>query len=270
VSGVNPAAQPARLSLRPLALPPEHGGWGFLLEPVLLGLVLAPSAAGAGIAVAATGAFLARHPLKLALADVLRRRSCPRTRAAALLAASYAALAGASLALAASRSSTPSFWLPLALAAPLALVQLGYDARNRGRELAPQLLGAVAPGAAAACVLLAAGQAPVPAFALWLVLGARSAASVLYVRSRLRLDRGVEPGAAAALGGHALATLLVVVLAAAGLTPWLAVAAFALLAARAAHGLSRWRPALRPQALGFRELGYGVLTVVLLAIGYRS
>ena len=37
----------------------------------------------------------------------------------------------------------------------------------------------------------------------------------------------------------------------------------------AARGLSRWRRPVRPQVLGFQELGYGLLTLVLLVIGYR-
>ena len=62
--------------------------------------------------------------------------------------------------------------------------------------------------------------------------------------------------AAAALAGSARA-------------PWLASAAFLVLLARAAWGLSPWRARVRPQALGYQELGYGVLTLVLLAVGYR-
>jgi hypothetical protein len=62
------------VSLRAVALPPEHGGWGFVLEPLILGLAVAPSAAGAALAFFALGAFLARHPLKLLLNDVSRGR----------------------------------------------------------------------------------------------------------------------------------------------------------------------------------------------------
>src|SRR5689334_962019 len=54
-----PAAPPSSSpSLRALALPTEHGGWGLLLEPLLLGLLIVPSAPGAAVAAAALGAFL--------------------------------------------------------------------------------------------------------------------------------------------------------------------------------------------------------------------
>ena len=36
---------PRSISIRPLAVPNEHGGWSFLLEPIVLALVVAPSLA---------------------------------------------------------------------------------------------------------------------------------------------------------------------------------------------------------------------------------
>src|SRR3954465_13030737 len=67
------------LHLRPLAIPNEHGGWGFLFEPIVLAGLAAPSLGGALVAIAAVAAFLARHPLKLAAGDVVRGRRYPRT-----------------------------------------------------------------------------------------------------------------------------------------------------------------------------------------------
>ncbi|GIW24085.1 MAG: hypothetical protein KatS3mg069_0352 [Meiothermus sp.] len=65
-------AQPktVQVPLKTVALPNEHGGWGFTLEPILLGLLVAPSWAGLGLGVFALAAFFTRHPLKLWLADL--------------------------------------------------------------------------------------------------------------------------------------------------------------------------------------------------------
>ena len=82
---------------RPLLLPVEHGGWGLLLEPVVIALVAVPSAAGGLLSLAALGLFLARQPLKVAVDDLQRGRSVPRTKAAWMVAAAY--LASAALAL---------------------------------------------------------------------------------------------------------------------------------------------------------------------------
>jgi hypothetical protein len=51
-----------------LTLPKEHGSWSLALEPVAFGFLVAPSAAGAALALAAVSGFFLRRPLKLALA----------------------------------------------------------------------------------------------------------------------------------------------------------------------------------------------------------
>jgi hypothetical protein len=101
------------------------------------------------------------------------------------------------------------------------------------------------------------------------LLGLRAWTSILYVRARIRLDRGLVSGPWVALTAHGVALLTAGVLAVAGWAPWLAMAAFGLLLVRAAWGLARRRPPVAPQTLGFRELGFGILTVLLLALGYR-
>jgi hypothetical protein len=253
--------------LKAVALPAEHGGWGFLLEPLVLGLVLAPSWAGLAIAVAAVAAFLARHPLKLALADRARGARYPRTPWAEAFAAGYA-LAGAAAFSAAVAVAPTTVWAPLAAAAPLGLAQLALDARQRGRNLGAELAGAVALGASVSMIALAGGWALWPALALWAILAARAVASVIYIRARLRLDRGLAPGGHTTWTSHLLALAAVVVLAAAGLAPWLAAMAFVVLLLRAAQGLSARRRPVRPQIVGFREMGFGALTVVLVALGH--
>lgn len=256
--------EPVRL--KSIALPAEHGGWGMLAEPLVLGLLAAPSGAGAAIGLASVLAFLARHPLKLALGDRLHGRRTARTAVAGHLALAYATLA--LVALVPATTGAPGWWVPLALAAPAGVAQLALDARNRGRQMLPELLGGIALGAVAAAEVRAAGWTLGAALVAWAVMAARSVTAILYVRARLRSDRGVASGGRAVLAVHALAILGAAVLAAQGRVPWLAAAAFALLLARAAHGLSRFRRRVRPQAVGLLELAYGTMFVLATAVGY--
>ena len=46
---------PVRAGWRGVAVPTEHGGWGFTLEPILLGLLVAHSATAWEISAAALG-----------------------------------------------------------------------------------------------------------------------------------------------------------------------------------------------------------------------
>src|SRR5688500_17242683 len=100
-------SEPGTVSLRIVALPVEHGGWGLLGEPLVLALVLAPSRAGFAIAAACVAGFLLHNPLKLVLADLRRGARYPRTGLAMRVAAAYALAGSAGLLAAASAADGP-------------------------------------------------------------------------------------------------------------------------------------------------------------------
>lgn len=257
---------PSQVRWKAVALPPEHGGWGFLLEPIALGLLVAPSWAGFFLGVAALGAFLMQHPLKLVYTDRRRGRRYARTAAAERVLVVYAALAMAGFVVAVALGGLTPL-LPLALASPLALVQVVNLLRNRGRELPRELAGAATLAGVAAAIALAGGAERTTALGLWAVLAARDIPSIVYVRERLRLEKGKPAARGAVIVAHVVALAAIALLAWAGVTPWLATLAIAILLARAAYGVSPWRRVARPQTIGFLELGLGLLTVVLTALG---
>jgi hypothetical protein len=255
-------------NVRLAVVPAEHGGWAFLFEPVLLGLLVAPSVAGVWAGLAAVAAFLLRQPLKLAMADRRAGKRYARTVLAERLALGFGLVAFAALAIAIVLSN-PAIALPILLAAPLALLQAYFDVQRRSRQLAAEIAGAMAIGASASVILLAGGRSLPVALALWAVLGLRAVASILYVRARLRLERGEGANRLPAWAAHLLALAVTCALAYAGLVPWLAVPLMALLTVRAAWGLSRFRRPARAAVIGVQELAASLLTVVVLALGYR-
>lgn len=254
------------VSWKAVALPVEHGAWGLLVEPILLGLCLAPSRAGFAIAVAALGAFLARHPLKLVLADRGRGLRYPRTEAAERVALLYFLMT--LLGLGAAADVPPLAFAPLVLAVPFGLAQLFYDVRRAGRSVAAEVMGALALGCVAAAILISAGWPVGVALAAWTLLALKALASILYVRARLRLDRGLHPGLAPALVSHGFAVLVASAMAGRGLAPYLAVLAFIVLSVRAGFGLSRHHRVVRPRVVGLQELGFGLGFTWLLILGY--
>lgn len=240
------------VAIRPLALPVEHGGWAFLLEPIVLGLLVAPSHAGVLIACGAIATFLVRHPLKLAMHDWTRRRY-PRTGVCEALAAAYASI-GALLFLAAWTIAGPGPLLVLAFAIPFGFVQFAYDIRHGGRSLPAEIAGAVAPAACAAAIAVAGKQSLATAAMLSVLVLCRAIPAVLYVRTALRGERR-----ALMLAAHAIA------IAAAAFSSWLAAVSMTILFARALPD----RRELTPQRAGIRELGWGVVTIAVIAISYR-
>jgi hypothetical protein len=238
----------------------EHGGWGFLLEPIALALIVAPSAAGIAVAVAAVAGFLARHPLRLALSDLQRRKRYARTAVCARLATAYAAAAVLAL-VAAVHLAGARIFVPLALASPLAAFQFLYDIRRQGRALVPEIAGVAAMGALAASIVIAAEQSVALASALWCLALLRSIPAIVFVRAALGKNR-----LAHAIVLHIVAVAGSIVLWRSGLAPLAAVVAMGGLLVRAS--IRKWRvePA---RSVGIRELGYGAAFILLTGIGYH-
>jgi hypothetical protein len=252
---------------RSVALPIEHGAWGFLLEPALLGLLVAASWAGVTLVLAALAALLLQTPLSLALTDARRGKRYPRTALAWRFAAAYGLLLVAAGSAALALAGTAWMLLPVAIAAPLAGLQLWLDARGRARELLPEAAGAVAMGSLAASVALAGGWSLLPALGLWALLAARAVPAIVYVRARLRLERGEALDRRPSALLHLAAVAAVSLAAVFGAVSWVAAVPYAVLTARAARGLAPDRAPVTAKVVGFREIGFGVMTAVLVAVG---
>ena len=261
-------ATQARVRLRTVALPTEHGGWGLALEPVALGLLVAPSLAGFCLAVATMGAFLARHPFKIVAGDRRRGRRFPRTAAAERFALLYGSVALAGLLAASATAADYQFIIPLLLAAPFAAIQLAFDASGRSRALAPELAGSFGLAAVSTGIALAAGWPLHAAFGLWALLAARVIPAILYVRARLTQLHGESAAVVPVILAHAAVLLISLLLAWINVTPLLAVAALSILLLRAAHGLASRDTNASAKQIGIREICYGALTVFAVAAGH--
>ena len=262
MNAIAPASE--RRLWRTVAVPSEHGGWGLTLEPVLLGLLIAPSVGGVVLGLAAFIAFLVRTPVKLALVDARRGRWLDRSRLALRIAlVELAVIAG--LVLIALLASGRSWLIPVVVAAPLVGMELWFDVRSRGRRLVPELCGAMGIAAVAAVIVLAAGRSGVLAAGVWLVLAARSIGAVPFVRVQItRLHRGAGNSrssdaaqvVAVALGAIAVAVDSRLLAALAGIV---------VLAM-----LQVWwtrRPPLPARVLGMRQMLLGVALVAVTAVG---
>ena len=232
--------------IRPLAIPVEHGAWSFLLEPIVLGLVIAPSRVGALIALGTIALMLARQPLKLMLRDWSRQRY-PRTAVCEALVATY----GVAALIVFGFAFGPAL-LPLLIAIPFAVTQFIYDYRNKNRSLISELCGAVASAPVIASIAIAGGGSVAIAAGLGALVLARAVPAVLYVRSVLRGESRLVM-----LIAHAIA------IAVAALISWFAVAAMTLLFIRAFVPMRN----ARAQKVGTREIAFGAAFVALTAIG---
>jgi YwiC-like protein len=257
------------INTRAVALPAEHGGWALIIEPIVLGLLVAPSLGGSFISLAAFVCFLARHPVKIAISDRRKKLVLRRTSLADRFAFLYITLALIFFAIAIATVAGESL-LPLLIAAPLLLVQFFYDALGQSRKLIPEIAGAFAVGSISAAIALAGGWSKPAAYALWIIIACRHVPTILYLR--VLLGRRREPQRAIVTGAvifvQLLAVAAVLLLSYLKIAPALAVVVFAILFLRAVVGLLR-PTAPVPKKLGISEIVFGAFAVLAVSAAYR-
>ena len=252
-------------NLGSILLPKERGGWSLALEPIALALLVAPSAAGAALAVAGVAGFFTRRPLKLAVTSPLSdsRRTCARRWAALFICVVLAALA-ASAAL-----GPPHALWPLLVAVPFAAAFLWYDLRQAMRETQAELAGCIAFALLPATFATLAGWPWRPAMGLAGLALARSVPTVLTIRTYLHVRKGLPGRASLAVAVAALAVIALALLAAQRLVPWAAPVLATLMLARTAFLTTSCRPIYTARRLGIIEAVLGVFYVGTLALAYR-
>lgn len=261
-------ASAIKVRTRAIALPNEHGSWGFLLEPLVAGLAIGASMPAAWIAVAYVGAFLMRQPLKIYVADRLAGRNLPQTAAALRFVAYFGLIYVAGVVGSLAFADLKSF-VPILIVAPLGIYQIYADGSRQSRNLIPELTGAVTISSSVAVMTLASGVAAETAYALWALFAARLIPSIVYVRNRLRLEKGKESSFYSPIVAHIVAVTFVAALAWNGNVPKLSVLVFVLLLLRAALGLSPFRRKVKAMRIGVWEVVYGSLTAISVILGYH-
>ena len=255
----------ASVPLKSVALPTEHGGWGFTLEPLLLALFLSPGPHTLGLLLLGLFGFLARHPLKLVYQDLRRGKRYPRTQLALRVGGVYLCLALLGFLLVALAAKGP-FLYPLALAFPLGAYMVYMDAQNRSRDLFPEIAAALFMATFAPAGVLAGGLPQEVALGSFLALALRDVAALYYARTQVLRARGQSPQiypAFLALSGSALLALLFF---RQGLLTLPTLLALLLLAFFGS--LTLFRPPVPARVVGWTQMGFGLLIVLATALGY--
>jgi hypothetical protein len=259
VNGTSYARQAAQL-----VLPKEHGSWSLALEPVALGLCVAPSVGGVGLAMAAVAVFFLRRPLKLALAA----KADPRRPMAVACISILSLLTLTGLFLAVTLGGAEKLW-PLLPAALAGTVFAWCDSRNVAREGAAEVAGAVTFGILPAAFASSAGWNLNASLALAAVSLVRGVPTVLCVRTFLRFNKGQNVTIAPAVTAAVAGCLVVVWLVWLRLAPWTA-AVFAMIFAVRTIWLLGWRPRLTPRRVGIVEAVLGTSMVLVLALTWKT
>ena len=261
----SPSARGAVARWREVVWPREHGSWSFALEPLALGLIAAPSLAGACLALAVFAGFLARRPLRQALSDPQPARRAEARGPLALI--SLVALVGLAGAVGWGGVAWLQWLVPAAAAGALFL---RFDLRAAGREEIAEVAGTSAFALVPAALAALAGWSPESGAALALLMVGRAAPSVLTVRACVRAAKTGERRVAPALISTGLALVVAVGFVRGGIAPAAAAWLLALFAARSLALLVWPRPALRARTLGMIETVLGAFFVLQVASRWLS
>jgi YwiC-like protein len=245
-----------------LVLPKEHGSWSVALEPLVLGLIAAPSTAGGVLAASVLAGFFLRRPLKLLRGGGIDPRRPLAWGCVAIL--SVVAAAGL---LGAVACSAPARLWPLLVAMPAGLAFLWFDSRGESRVAAAEMAGVTAFATVPAALGSLAGWTPSVALALAGLMACRSVPTVITIRAYLRRCKGQPAPVGTALAASAAAVIVAIVLAHAGLASWAAVPVMVLLVVRTWFLLGPLKPRLPATTVGRIESVLGVLWVLVVALG---
>jgi len=266
---------------RHVALPPDHGSWGFLATPLLIGLFAGGrwTTVSVYLVVAALAAFLIRQPITIAIKVLSERRAREDLDAAVFWTAAYAAIALLHVLGLVLRG----FGYVLSLAVPGVPIFAWHlylvSRRAERRQLAVQVVGAGALALAAPAAMWVGAGWPDPAgWLLWLLVWAESAAAI--VHAYLRLEQRTLPRvppivARLRMGRRALlltsANLAgVVALAAGDVVPrWLFVP-YALQWGETLRGVLRPAIGAKPRAIGFRQLAVTAVFTLLFILAWTA
>ena len=257
----------SRIPAKSVALPVEHGAWGFLFEPLLAGLLIAPTVGGGFLSIMIVGAFLCRQPLKFVFGDLKSGKRLPRTAVATRWLVYFSAIAAFGLA-GSLVTADPRAFIPLIISAPIAIYLIVQDASRKSREMVPELFAASVLSTSIASLSLAAGSGYLFAGAMWLTMTARLIPSVIYVRTRLRLEKKKEYSKVSSLATHVAAVTALAALYFVGLGSVLTIAIAGFLLVRSITGLSSARNKMTAKQLGVREVIYGVVYALSVVVGY--
>lgn len=254
--------------IKSIAVPKEHGGWGFIGEAALVGLALAPSLSGVFILMATVLLFLLSQPLKIYVQDQLQKRRLERTALAEKLMLGYGLSAAVTIIVLIWINGN-NFRSILALFLLTSSIQFIYSIQKKEKEFIAEIFGAAAIGLTSSMILVSAGWPLKEAFIIWGVLSVRTVTSIFFVRHKLKkknewFNSAFSVGAVQAIGFLVLAILVYQ-----GYSYWGIMIGYFVLAARAFYGVSRLAKTTRAKTIGIREIFYGLFYCLCIIFSYK-
>jgi len=254
-----------RFHLKQIAVPREHGSWGYTLEPLALALLVAFSVNGLLLSLVTFFIFFAHQPIRIIFNKKLNRKL--KTKAYFVF-SFYSIFA---MALLVRVLMFESFYqlLPFFISVIIMSGYLLLELNNVKKNIVTELLAAVSIGMIAMNIVLLNGWHLTYSAAFLLVILSRAVPTTFYVRSKLQIAKKQPVQEFSVIVSTFVSLLIVLVLAYFLYLPLLSIAAVLILIGRAYIGIYKSTGKVNIKNLGIMEFVYGIIFVLLVAAGYN-
>jgi hypothetical protein len=253
-----------RSNIIKVAIPSEHGSWGFFLEPIALSLLVAYSFEGLIIAISAFILFLANQPSSY----IVKRK--PKYLLLLSIYFTIFYLFSAIGIIVYFLIGNINFILILPFGASIFIMVLYkiLEFYNLKRNIIVELIPQVSLVFICVSILLLKDWKFEFIIAFTIIVLSRSIHTVFYINNKLKVLKNRTPDKSLTNWVGAIFAVLLILFASLDFSPWLSLIAFSLLILRSIFGLFP-NSIETVKIVGIKEFIYGFLFVLINVIGYN-
>ncbi|MBU0474468.1 MAG: YwiC-like family protein [Bacteroidetes bacterium] len=248
--------------LNKVAIPKEHGAWGFVLEPLILSLIVAFSVNGLLLALASFILFLANQPIKIIFTKSI---STKHKSAATKILFFYSSIIFL-LFVAIIVNAKIVYLLPYAFGLLVMLLFLFFQINNLGRYLFFEFIPSFGITLMAISIVLMNGSFQYNVWIFGILLLSRAIPTIIYVNAKVKEVKRKDYSKAATNLTNSISVLIIFLLGWNSLLPELSFLASIILLLRSEIGFSKLNFTKTVKQIGIAEFVYGSLFVVINGI----
>ena len=248
--------------LSKVALPKEHGAWGFVLEPLLLSLIVAFTINGMLLAFTTFFMFLTTQPLKI----ITTRSASKKFKSVAKVVLFFYLITSITLLLFPLFNTEIYLLIPFFVAVIILLIYKYAEFSNLSRNLFVELLPIFSMTLIATSIVMMDNSFSINPIIFSVLLLSRAVPTVFYINAKVKWVKGFK---FSVLPTHLLnAGFLIFIIYASfnNLLPMLSILGILMLAIRSIIGFSKFNFTKTVKQIGVAEFIYGSLFVVINGI----
>ncbi len=250
--------------LSKIALPKEHGAWGFVLEPLLLSLIVAYTLDGLLIAVATFFMFLSNQPLKI----LTTKSATKKIKSASKYLLLFYFFLSIILLLYPLFNAEFHSLIPFYIAVVILLVYKYAVFSSLSRNLFVELLPIFSMTLIATSIVMIDNSFSTNPIIFTLLLLSRAVPTVIYINAKVKWAKGVKFSVLPTHIANIGFLLFIIYSSFNNLLPMLSILGAFMLAVRSGIGFSRFSFTNSVKQIGVAEFVYGFLFVAINGIAF--